>query len=210
MVTWLARQEAVDLHTSYVQWYHHRSAVPGHDSGTSDLSDSDSEDEPDTVTTTQNPTAKHQEKRAVSGYAIAKNCPFPGTPLERIETEYGATEFLPAFTEFTRTNLPGCPFKPNRMDRYDIYKNIRITYQAPAHSDIRWHKDRIRTVIGRPVKGTKPAVAAHFDTAFIRDPEAPIDEQVDPRSISGMCCVAYDICGCSPLHSQVHELREFG
>ncbi|KAH9929841.1 uncharacterized protein B0H18DRAFT_873779 [Fomitopsis serialis] len=151
MVTWLARQEAVDLHTSYVRWYQKQAIIP-------------------------------DWRRA--GYAIAKNCPLPGTSLERIESAYGATEFLPAFTEFVRTNLPECRFKPNRMDRFDVYKKLTIVYRAAAHGDIAWHKDRIRTVLGKASRGTKKGVAAHFDTAFVVDPDVPIDQRGDSRSVS--------------------------
>ena len=188
MVTWLARQEVVDLHASYVHWYHKHPVTE--QCNLTEPSDEDWVDEPDpTEDSSERPLARNDERisgSVVSGlsYSLAKYCPFPGMPLECIEREYGATEFLPALAAFIHANLPTCQLKPNRMDCYDVYKGIRITYRTPPHSDTRWQQDQIHTVLGRSSRGTKPGVAAHFDTAFIQDLDAPIDEQDDPHSVS--------------------------
>ena len=210
MVTWLARQEAIDLHASYVHWYHQRNERKQPDS---ELIDEDWVDEPDSAedgseqveVSAQSDECMGHGVTSGSSYSLAKQCPFPGIPLDRLERDYGATEFLPALTAFIRSNLPACQLKPNRMDRYDVYKNIRLTYRAPPHGDTRWLHDRIRTVLGRSSRGRKPAIAAHFDTAFVQDPDAPIDE--DPRSVSGeysnhsYCLQSELTCGITKEHA---------
>ncbi|KAH9926043.1 uncharacterized protein B0H18DRAFT_849248, partial [Fomitopsis serialis] len=108
-------------------------------------------------------------------YVVAKHCPSPNTSLRCLEAEHKATEFLPALTAFVHTKLPQCRFKPNDMDRYDVYKAISVTYPADPQSDASEHTDRIRTVPAKAGSGRKPTKGAHFDTAFIIDPELAID-----------------------------------
>ena len=207
MVTWLSRQEAVDMHAAYVEWVHklrskvsvnsnrdgiHQSGVP--------IDDSDPEwvDEPsgnalNTADSEQTllPTAGSSDSAASarsSSYKIAKYCPLPDTSLRQLNKTYGASEFLPALAEFVHKAMPSCTLTPNIMDRYDVYKNISVNYPGDPHGNVEMLTDRIRACPGRAAAGRRKAQPAHFDTAYIVDPERMDSGRRDPRSVNGEHC----------------------
>ncbi|KAH9839785.1 uncharacterized protein C8Q71DRAFT_703179 [Rhodofomes roseus] len=195
MVTWLSRQEAVDLHAAYVAWLRRLESREDlvQESDDSEAAAPESEDEPDEVDSGAREDSPIPSVAPCSNslagrseYAIAKTCPSPNTSLRQLETDHNATEFLPAFTDFVRDNMPQCHLRPNSMDRYDVYKNMSVTYPADPHSDATTHTDRIRAMpAARALSGgRRQPQGAHFDTAFIIDPEVPIDGRQSAREIS--------------------------
>jgi len=120
-------------------------------------------------------------------YKIATHCPLPNRSLNHLQREHGASEFLPALTEFVRSELPRCQLEPNRMDRYDVFNAVLVRYPGDPHGDVPEHRDRIRAVAAKRGRGRKQPTPAHFDTAFIIDADAPIDGlgPQDPRSVNG-------------------------
>ncbi|TFY52652.1 hypothetical protein EVJ58_g9893 [Rhodofomes roseus] len=190
MVTWLSRQEAVDLHAAYIAWFQGLRTEETADE-IAEESDSEPEDEPEDDEPDEDEVSPllpdgDQEKTRHT-YAIAKHCPLPNVSLRYLLADHGASEFLPALTDFVQTELPQGTLRPNQMDRYDVYKAISVTYPGDPHGDVPEHTDRIRAVVAKAGRGRKQAVAAHFDTAFIIDPDIPVDglERRSPRSILG-------------------------
>ncbi|KAH9842998.1 uncharacterized protein C8Q71DRAFT_720384 [Rhodofomes roseus] len=183
MVKWLGRQEAVDLHAAYITW------LKVAEGGGAQLNDTsaDGEGAPDD---SESPDPAAAPRVMLDGgkrsYVMAKHCPCPNTTLRTLVDDHKATQFLPAITEFVHSRFPGCRLQPNDMDRYDVYKNISVTYPADPHSDTTQLTDRVRTVPGKAASGRKQTVGAHFDTAFIVDPELAIDGggRQDPRSVT--------------------------
>ncbi|TFY56691.1 hypothetical protein EVJ58_g7482 [Rhodofomes roseus] len=190
MVTWLSRQEAIDLHASYIAWFQglraEETAEEMEDEYPDLEPDDDEDDEADEdADDEENLSNDGSENERLRTYTIAKHCPLPNMSLHRLQTEHGASEFLPALTEFVQTELPQCRLKPNHMDRYDVYKNISVTYPGDPHGDVPEHTDRVRAVAAKPARGRKQRAPAHFDTAFVIDPEAPVTGPRNPRSVTG-------------------------
>lgn len=192
MVTWLARQEAVDLHAAYVAWFHGLQVDDLEDSEEADpIGESSSDDEGDLgieaalLDSEKAEIADGAVAEESSTYRIAKKCPLPNTSLHCLVADHGASEFLPALTEFIQTEITTCRLEPNNMDRYDVYKNISVSYPGDANGDVPSYTDRIRAVREKRGSGRRMANAAHFDTAFIDDPALPIDGYRTARSVNG-------------------------
>jgi hypothetical protein len=161
MAVWLQRQEAINLCNAYLHWVARdleTGASPPSEEWEDDESDFDSQSEtqPDDVNT------------ELPSYTVAKIAPLPATPVARLETDFGATEFLPALTSFVRNQLPRpSPILPGPMDRFDVYKQISMATPSNPFLSSQPRRSRIRATSAIPAKGRKVAVPAHFDTALI-------------------------------------------
>ncbi|TFY53548.1 hypothetical protein EVJ58_g9391 [Rhodofomes roseus] len=194
MVTWLTRQEAVDLHASYITWLQSLEDSDGDaassvDDEASELEDAPSHGDANADDAQDHPAANFtadSPNRQPHSYTIAKHCPFPNSSVHCLKTEFKATEFLPAFTEFIRAEYPLCRLEPNDMDLFDVYRNVSVTYPADPHGDTSSFTDRIRTVPTKPASGRKQTKGARFDTAYIIDPDLPAGVRQDnARSVAG-------------------------
>jgi hypothetical protein len=143
MAKWLQRQEAIDLHTVYLQWcdkqrpYDEEVKCGDEDNLELDIPESADADgdhdmlEADHVTVTSDHSLYH----------IAKKPAFSSVPLHRLKQTYGASQFLTTLKLFLQENLPGHTLKPNEYDCYNVYNIVHITLSLKPHvSDHKCHK----------------------------------------------------------------------
>lgn len=170
MAVWFQRQQAVLLRTAYLMW-RNRDATPP----TPEPDTSDSEDDQDHTPVAPPPSPVWQ---------VAKRPPFVNVSVSDLETKHETPFFLPTFSDFVQKNIPRAP-SPSKYDRFDIYKQIRITLPFNRYlSPTRVNTDRIRTTPARPAKGRQLATASRFDTALVV--EDPSSYQVS-SSLHGKC-----------------------
>ncbi|KDQ54674.1 hypothetical protein JAAARDRAFT_135540 [Jaapia argillacea MUCL 33604] len=165
MTRWLQRQEAIEMRTSYVEWKRGRRR---------DVEvDEDSDDDEDVAKDLQDAVEKVADVvEPARNYLVARVCPSLNVTVTRLEEDYGTADFLPALSNFLHNNLPHCSLQPNRMDRFNLYKQVIIYIAANPHATDNIRLERIRTTIAKPARGRHAAVPAHFDTGIvIQDPE---------------------------------------
>lgn len=172
MALWLQRQEAIALQSTYLDWLHRppQSLPPP----TDDNFDDEDDDEPEEPPPSDNPTDTSTNKSPPQ-ISFSKTCPIPHVSVSTLEANYGAVDFIPALTTYLKKSVPPRSFiQPGRMDRFDLYKQIKIPLpQSPfLSSDSR--SERVRASAGTPARGRKAAVPDRFDTVLAFDPE---DEQ---------------------------------
>lgn len=165
MAIWLQRQEAIDLHASYVQWVHRLDTAQ---STTDDISNTD--DKEDASIPSDSTDAGSSSCVDSTAYHIAKTAAFPNLPMTSLQAQFGVVDFLPVLTAFLHEHLPPRTFvQPSTMERFDAFK--QITLDLPGNqflsSDLR--RTRIWAIPATPAKGRKPGTAAHFDTVIALD-----------------------------------------
>jgi hypothetical protein len=170
MALWLQRQEAMNLREKYITWRNEMDArePPISDSSGSD-SDSDSSSVEGEISADLSDTNATDSPTAVT-YHLAKKSPLPRVTVSKLESDYGAVDFIPALTAYLKIVIPSRSFiSPSHADRFDVFKQI-VVDQPPNYflGDER-HRDRIRATPAVPARGRKAAVAAHFDPAFIKE-----------------------------------------
>lgn len=179
MTTWLQRQEAVDERTAYLDWLQQVEESerglqrPGTEEEDSDEEDSGAKaDEEELLTIT--PSSKSPQPRITQAgaYKIAKRCPWPRTTFLQLSTLHSATEFLPAFQHFIRTEFPNSPFLAQCVRSFRVHKQIKVLRRPNVFvgtGKVRF--DRVRAIPAVAAVGRKHAVPAHFDPVFvIEDP----------------------------------------
>ena len=165
MAIWLQRREAMWKREAYLVWIEERlstaCAVGEGDDSDSD-SDSDAEHISDftTSTTVNNATT-------VPPYTVAKKAPFHQITIDRIISDFGATDFLEALCSFLRKHIPACKISPHSFDRFDVYKQISISLPHNRYLSNHPRADRIRTTPAVAKLGRKAGTAARFDTALL-------------------------------------------
>lgn len=158
MALWLQRQEAIDLRTAYLDWItrglQQASSI---DNSQEDLDD-DEDDNEDVA------------GDIIPAYTLAKTSPFPHTTVTRLETDFGATRFLPALTTYIQQNVPShSAIQPSARDRFDAFKQITVPTSPNFHLSSKPQVNRIRTTPATSAQGRKAATPAHFDTALIQE-----------------------------------------
>jgi hypothetical protein len=92
MTLWLQRQEAIDFHSAYLNWTHHKiESLPL-------LADDNIEDRDDVSEADEDNVVVPDEDGPV--YHIAKTCPLPHLSISCLVADFGATDFIPALTTF--------------------------------------------------------------------------------------------------------------
>ncbi|KAJ7784986.1 hypothetical protein DFH07DRAFT_948066 [Mycena maculata] len=163
MTVWLQRQEAFALRESYLDWLNKAlSSQP------SENDDSDDEEAP--------PSTRHETeitfklpalKLPATSYSVAKTVSFPDVTVSHLETIYGASNFISAFTLFIKKCFPCCTITPNRHDRFALYKQLSLRMPRNRYIADRLRTCCIRTTPATLAKGRAPGAPAHFDTALI-------------------------------------------
>ncbi|KAH9831721.1 Zn-finger domain-containing protein [Rhodofomes roseus] len=182
MTVWLRRQEAVYRRSMYLTW---RSTLPSPSrsnehvrqsprprisgsTGTHALESSESESERDEAL--ERVVAQAVRNSIAEDRRLAKVCPFPGTTVARLQTAYGAHDFLPALSTYLKKNLPRNRIVPGVHNRFDVYNKVYTHLPPnPRHSE---HTTRlcIRATPAKepPSRSRKPRAPAHQDMALVR------------------------------------------
>ena len=176
MAIWLQRREAMWKREAYLVWIEERlSTTQPVGDGDSD-SDAESDGEHITTPTIDNATTPS----SVAPYTIAKKAPFHQITVERIVTDFGATDFLEALSAFLRKHIPACKISPHTFDRFDVYKQVIIPLPYNRYLSNQPRTDRIRTTPAVAKLGRKAGTAARFDTALL------VEKWEDYRKFGGL------------------------
>ena len=162
MAVWLQRREAIWMKESYLMWLENKVAP--------NVGDDDGDGEDDNKVDVENgttTTTTEINKVSSTYYTLAKNAPFPNISVDKLITDYGAEDFIPALTTFLIENVPQCKIAPSQFDRFDIFKQIIITLPPNFFLGNQSHTSRLRTTPAVKPKGRKPGTPGRFDTALI-------------------------------------------
>lgn len=164
MTLWLQRQEAIDLHSAYLDWTTNRlKTLPLPDE---EVLDDDDEEVP----LSEVDDADILPSDNIPAYHLARKPPLPATSVPSLEANFGATDFLPALTKFLKKIIPARSFiEPSRIDRFDVFKQIKLDLPPNPYLSSQSRSIRIRATPASPAKGRKLGTPAHFDTAFVED-----------------------------------------
>ncbi|KAF5377941.1 hypothetical protein D9615_006759 [Tricholomella constricta] len=162
MALWLQRREAMWTREAFCAWINGSLTREAKSSPSANGLDEDDDVDIDIVTDSraepQIPAPQPCTTTAVPvSYAIAKSPSFKNVTVERIHSEFGAVDFIPALTNFLRTSLPSTTILPNQLDRFDLFRQI-VRYILT---------NRIRTTPAIKPNGRKLGSPPHFDTALI-------------------------------------------
>lgn len=168
MTHWLEIQEAVYRHSAYIRWV--EASLNG--AKVDDLDDSDvreinSEFQSHSVMQTLLPQFRPSGVWKNHGYRVAKNTPYTGVSVARLQSEFGAVDFIPAFQTFLNTCLPASSLRASELDKFNLYSSMLVLLPPASHSsDLK----RINKVRAHPtVKNHNPRkqpLPAHFDCLF--------------------------------------------
>jgi hypothetical protein len=116
MTLWLQCQEAIDIHSRYLDWIHHKiDAIPL--PADHEVSDDD-DDEPESETGNGENIMPDKDGPV---YHITKTCPHPHLPVALLGNDFGAINFIPALTFFLKKNVPQHHFiQPGAMDCFKV------------------------------------------------------------------------------------------
>ncbi|KAG2152586.1 uncharacterized protein EDB93DRAFT_1239922 [Suillus bovinus] len=174
MALWLQCQEAVFLHSSYLEWLSVQSqsaTIAGHADYNHNIdSDSDSEMEDLQFESRAAPAKAPPVIGQCVLHVLAKAPAHPRTSVQQLITAHGAVSFLPALKLFLHKHMPKNRIVPGPQDHFDIFRQVVIV--APldprvGESPRRW---RIRaTPEVSPGPGRKPGSPAKFNMALINN-----------------------------------------
>jgi len=120
MTLWLQRQEAIDVHSAYLDWTHCKieSLLLLANGDIEDHEDaSEADDDDDTMVPDEDGPVYH----------IAKTCPCPHLAIALLVADFGAVGFISALTTFLKKNMPPHSFiQPSSMDRFDVYNQVTL------------------------------------------------------------------------------------
>ena len=145
MALWLQRQEAIDSHSAYLIWTH-KSIESLHLPTDGDFDDTAEDDDNAIVPDDDGPV-----------YHIAKNCPLPHLSIARLESDFGAMDFLPMLTTFLKENMSSRTFiQPSPTDRFDVYRQISLDLPPNTYLSTEPLTARICTTPATPPMVAKP------------------------------------------------------
>ena len=79
-------------------------------------------------------------------HSVALNPAFPHTNVSTLITQFKATNFISALSTYIRRLIPppALPVLPNLVDRFDVYKQIRILQPSKPAAGFSSSVDRLR------------------------------------------------------------------
>ncbi|KIJ27028.1 hypothetical protein M422DRAFT_260677 [Sphaerobolus stellatus SS14] len=183
MITWLHRQEAIDAYTSFLCWI-----IPEY-TATDLRSDGDSDEEAEEEDMNEEVNGRSESMNGEekdedddsfvypagatiwggwTAHILARHVPLPNIKVNTIEEKYSAPDFLSCLTTFIEENIPGCPIKPNKYDRFGLYSRMQLLYCSLQGFGDPPEFDTIRASPALPQHrlGRKPT-PAFFDTALV-------------------------------------------
>ncbi|KAG1798045.1 hypothetical protein EV424DRAFT_1352616 [Suillus variegatus] len=174
MTHWLELQEAVFRQGVYLDLVASQSRDPLADSDLDALEEEDEEEEladSDTMTHTPDVLLSQFTPSGLlksHGYHVAKTCPFLNISTSRLQTDFGAIDFIPALQTFLTRHFPHSSISASEYDRFDVFKLVLLLLPQRNHiSDVK----RLNRIQAHPAipncNHRKPPSPAHFDVAFI-------------------------------------------
>ncbi|KAG1786129.1 uncharacterized protein HD556DRAFT_1449985 [Suillus plorans] len=169
MTHWLELQEAIFCHGIYLQWSASQSDRPF------DLDALEDQDEDHEAAGLESGTADSLLSQFIPsglltshGYRVAKSCPFPNVSVSRLQTIFGAIDFIPVLQTFLDHHFPRSSVSASNYDRFDVFKSILLILPKKSHvSDLK-QLNCLRAHPPIPNRDRrKPAAPAHFDVAFV-------------------------------------------
>jgi hypothetical protein len=172
MTKWLQQQEAVSRRNAYLEWVALQTRSEDDVPVIEAMQDQTNDDELEFKDKT------HIRKLARSfipsgiqhghGYRVAKASPFPNTSVNRLELDFGAVNFIPAFQAYLLEHHPHLTINASRHDCFDLYNSIIILIPSCIHTSDLKRLNKIRASPQIPNKKAhkrpKPPLA---DTALI-------------------------------------------
>ena len=121
-------------------------------------------------------------------HSVALNPAFPHTNVSTLITQFKATNFISALSTYIRRQIPppALPVLPNLVDRFDVYKQIRILQPSKPAAGFSNSVDRLRATPLVPEKGRSKAVPAHFDMVLVHVADSESDANVNQHT-KGTC-----------------------
>ncbi|KAG1866944.1 hypothetical protein C8R48DRAFT_599934 [Suillus tomentosus] len=161
MTHWLELQEAVFRHGMFLNWV----ASKG---GLGESLDSDLLEDEDEEPTFADSDIIPSGLLASHGYHVAKSCPFLAVSVSRLQTDFGAIDFIPALQTFLTHHFPHSSISASQYDRFDLFKSVSLRLPRRDHiSDLK-RLNRVRAHPAIPNRDRrKPPSPAHFDVAFV-------------------------------------------
>jgi hypothetical protein len=175
MTMWLQRQDAIDRHAAYLEWI----SLATQADESQDHPDEDDEDEDGNEDAEEIPN-NHQTCnvklslftpsgiKTGHGYCLPKTYSFLNLAVDRLQSAFGAVNFVPAFQAFLTEHLPNSRIPASPYDRFNVLKSFLIALPTVPHiSNLKLiHKIRTRCTI--PSKSARKADSpAHFDTVLV-------------------------------------------
>ncbi|GLB43865.1 putative zn-finger domain-containing protein [Lyophyllum shimeji] len=169
MAMWLQRQESIWLRDAYITWL--QQLRPQHKVA-SDVDDLDLEGEDEGAEVPrhgEDSISNSQISRAGSRsiYRISKQPAYRNVPVKQLITNFGAVDFIPAFSAFLRAYIPSCKISPSRFDLFHLYKQVILTLPPNRFLGDQLLTNRIRAVPAIPPRGRRVGKPGQFDTALV-------------------------------------------
>jgi hypothetical protein len=194
MTTWLERQEAVKDRFKFYEWLDElekrtttaNTAEPldtfapvAQDSELDPQDNNDSEDPEDS-------DVRFLPSSSPRSYRIARNCPFKNVPLEQLQQDYRATEFLPALQAYIRSEFPRNSYIPLPRTMYNVYKRLQILqpWNPFVSSDMRLEK--VRGIAPVASRGRQQQSPGYFDPVLAIEDVAKYKQRAR-GSLDGQC-----------------------
>lgn len=160
MTTWLRRQDAVELRSTYLDWLdmlklQGQVLGPGPDDDEAEDIEVEAEDQRFSLSTSPRL------------YRIAKRCTSARTTLRGLQDEHGASEFLPVFRSFVNSHIPNSPVLPSEMTTYKTYKQLRVERPWSPYIGGPSQLDRVRASPPVAARGRLAPIPGHFDTVIL-------------------------------------------
>ncbi|KAG1811777.1 uncharacterized protein BJ212DRAFT_1483507 [Suillus subaureus] len=169
MALWLQRQEAVFLHSTYLDWLSQQprsKSAAGLTECHSNPYDFDTDLDMDLESETPNLPATEPLQAT---HVLAKAPTHPHQSVQTIMTAYGATKFLSALQSFLLKNLLRDTIVPGLQDRFDLYRQVVIVMPPDLRVSDVPQRRHIRASPETLPSGQKPGISAWFDIALIAD-----------------------------------------
>ncbi|THH07054.1 hypothetical protein EW146_g9433 [Bondarzewia mesenterica] len=192
MAMWLQRQEAMWLKESYLIWLNEM--LPGFlNGGTNDesggIDEHDGEDDKDEesgLTVDQPSVVDVASTVTIStpSWHVAKTPAFRGLSVEHLSTQFGAVDFMLALSTYLREAIPACPISPNSLDRFNVYRQLKLTLPANHYLSNQTRTNRIRTTPAVPSRGRKSATVGQFDIALVIEDREEYQAETDMQLYS--------------------------
>jgi Plavaka transposase len=179
MTVWLGRQEAVSRFQAYLVYADKQANTTSLNSHQLEMeSDEEGLDED-----LNDPTVPIS-KSTIATHSVAIKPAYPHISVSTITSDFKATGFLSALTNYIRRAYPppALPLFPTTVDHFDAYKRLNILQPSFAAVGQEGFVDRIRATPAVNGHGRLNNVPAHFDTVLIR-----VEDELINESTKGTC-----------------------
>ena len=168
MKTWLARREAIDIFSEYLQWL-----IPGYDIDIDPRGEELVLDDNGNPVDDELPGASiiHRIDKVI--HSVAVRPPFPKTTIDTVISKFHSPDFFPCLYTFLRQRGI-LPTNFNLIDpatvNIPVYKrlNILLPNLPEVSTEGRPTRDVVRACAAVPTQGSKKGSPEVFDTVFAR------------------------------------------